>query len=501
MKRKSTIIISIALIIGIVVLLNTLASRHSARLDLTQDNRYTLSEATENILQGLDQPVTITAYLSGDMPPRIASTKEHFTDLLVEYAQRSDEMVNYEVVNPSDDEVQERQLVRRHGIQPAMVNVRKKDQMKQQKIYMGAVIRKGQEKEVIPFLQPGSPIEYKVSSKIRKLAATSKPFVGILQGHGEPSLQKLSSAKKSLDVLYKTETVSLTDTANVLDKYRTVAILAPTDSFPKAHLQQLDQYLSEGGRLLVALNRVKGSFKTARGSSLSTGLEGWLKEKGIQVNNHFVIDANCQRVSVRQPNNPFQFSVTFPYLPIISNFAEHPITKGLESVPMRFASSLDFVGDSSRHYIPLARTSQQSGTRKPPLRFNVRKEWTQQDFTRSKLTVAAALKGGSGNNSAGPMVVIGDGDFTTRRGNQQTQRDKVSLLVNSIDWLSDETGLMSLRTKGITSRPLKQISQGKQTFLKYFNFLVPMVVIIVMGILRFQQNRIIRKKRMEADYV
>jgi ABC-type uncharacterized transport system involved in gliding motility auxiliary subunit len=99
------------------------------------------------------------------------------------------------------------------------------------------------------------------------------------------------------------------------------------------------------------------------------------------------------------------------------------------------------------------------------------------------------------------MVVIGDGDFTTQRGNQQKQRDKVSLLVNSIDWLSDETGLMSLRTKGITSRPLKQISRSKQTFLKYFNFLVPMVVIIVIGILRFQQNRIIRKKRMEADYV
>jgi ABC-type uncharacterized transport system involved in gliding motility auxiliary subunit len=168
---------------------------------------------------------------------------------------------------------------------------------------------------------------------------------------------------------------------------------------------------------------------------------------------------------------------------------------------MRFASSLDFVGDSSRHYIPLAHTSQQSGTRKPPLRFNVRKEWTQQDFTSSKLTVAAALKGGSGTDSPGRMVVIGDGDFTTQRGNQQTQRDKVSLLVNSIDWLSDETGLMSLRTKGITSRPLKQISRSKQTFLKYFNFLVPMVVIIVIGILRFQQNRIIRKKRMEADYV
>jgi len=503
MKRKTALLYSIVLIIGIVVLVNILASDFSFRFDLTENNRYTLSEATEDIIDDLNQPVTITAYFSQDLPQRIASTKSNFKDLLVEYAQRSDGMVNYEIVNPSESEQNEKQIVRQTGIQPAMVNVRKKDQMTQQKVYMGAVIKKGSEKEVIPFIQPNSAMEYKISSNIKKLAATGKPFVGIMQGHGEPSMQELSDVRQSLNVLYKPETFNLSDTANALQKYNTVAIIAPTDSFPESHLKQLDQYLARGGKLFVGLNRVKGDFRRARGTSVSTGLESWLAEKGIKVNNNFVIDANCQRVSVQQPNNPFRFSVDFPYLPIINNFPEHPITKGLEAVSMRFASTVEFVGDSSVTYTPLAESSKQSGTQSPPLMFNVQKSWTESDFPKSGLTVAAALKGditGEGNTE---MVVVGDGDFSSGQGNQQSgrTRDNVSFLINSIDWLSDETGLMALRTKGITSRPLEQIEESKKNLLKYFNFLLPIVLIIGFGIFRFQQKRILRIKRMEADYV
>jgi gliding-associated putative ABC transporter substrate-binding component GldG len=503
MKRKAALIYSIVLIIGIVVLVNILASDFFVRFDLTENNRYTLSDATEDILDDLDQPITITAYFSEDMPQRIAETKSNFRDLLVEYAQRSEGMVNYEIINPAESDQNEKQIVRQTGIQPAMVNVRRKDQMKQQKVYMGAVIKQGSQKEVIPFIQPGSSMEYNISSNIKKLAATGKPFIGIMQGHGEPSMQNLGSVRQSLNVLYKPETFSLSDTANALQKYNTVAIIAPTDSFPESHLEQLDQYLARGGKLFIGLNRVKGDFRRARGTPLSTGLETWLEEKGIQVNSNFVIDANCQRVSVQQPNNPFRFSVEFPYLPIINNFPEHPITKGLEAVSMRFASTVEFVGDSSLTYIPLAKTSQQSGTKSPPLMFNVQKSWSESDFPESGLTVAAALKGnltGEGNTE---MVVVGDGDFpVTQRGQQGGgNRDNVSFMVNSIDWLSDETGLMTLRTKGVTSRPLEQVEESRKTFLKYFNFLLPIVLIIGYGIFRFQHKRILRIKRMEADYV
>jgi hypothetical protein len=74
-------------------------------------------------------------------------------------------------------------------------------------------------------------------------------------------------------------------------------------------------------------------------------------------------------------------------------------------------------------------------------------------------------------------------------------------MVNSIDWLGDDTGLIELRTKGITSRPLKMIDETKKLFLKYFNFLFPILIIIGYGIYRINRNRNIRVKRMEARYV
>jgi hypothetical protein len=74
-------------------------------------------------------------------------------------------------------------------------------------------------------------------------------------------------------------------------------------------------------------------------------------------------------------------------------------------------------------------------------------------------------------------------------------------MVNSIDFLSDETGLIDLRTKQVTSRPLDQLTDGKKAFLRWFNFIIPILLIIFYGITRYQKRRIIRKKRMEEGYV
>ena len=79
--------------------------------------------------------------------------------------------------------------------------------------------------------------------------------------------------------------------------------------------------------------------------------------------------------------------------------------------------------------------------------------------------------------------------------------DNASLMVNSIDWLSDDTGLIELRTKGATSRPLDDIEEGKRALLKYLNFLLPIFLVIIYGIFRMQRRQNLRIKRMEAGYV
>ncbi|MBN2520058.1 MAG: Gldg family protein [Bacteroidales bacterium] len=505
MKTKNTVYTSILLVIGVLILLNILSDKIFLRLDLTADKRYTLSKATKNILASLEEPVTIKAYFSENLPPDVAKTKTDFKDMLIEYSNRSKGMVVYEFINPNEDEEVEQEAMR-NGIQPVLINVRDKDQVKQQKAFLGALIQMGEDKDVIPFMQPGAAMEYALSSSIKKLSVTEKPVIGFLQGHGEPSLRAMNQALTMLNVLYQVEPVTLSDSENQLERYETVAIIAPIDSFSSSDLMQLDNFLSQGKNLLIAMDRVNGDFSNAMGSAVNTGLEAWLGQKGLKVEENFVIDANCATVGVIQQQGPFriQTQVNFPYLPIISKFEEHPITEGLEAVVMQFASTINYYGDTSLQFLPLIKSSEKSGTQSAPLYFDIQKQWGDRDFPLSGLTLGGILSGPIVGNNNSKLVVFSDGQFAVNGEGQQTQQispDNVNLLVNAVDWLSDDTGLINLRTKGVTSRPLEQIEDSKKAFLKYFNFLLPILLVIIYGIVRMQMNRNIRIKRMEEGYV
>ena len=143
---KSSLFSTTALVIGIVVLINLLAHEYHLRLDLTEDKQYTLSEATKKILESLEEPVTVKAYFSKDLPPNIVSTRQDFQDLLIEYASLSDDQIVYEFINPGEEESYEQEAIE-SGIRPVLINVREKDRVKQQKAFLGATLQLGEKKE------------------------------------------------------------------------------------------------------------------------------------------------------------------------------------------------------------------------------------------------------------------------------------------------------------------------------------------------------------------
>ncbi len=504
-KNFKSISTQILVIIGIVVVVNILADQFYFRLDFTADKRYTLSQATRDILENLDEPVTITAYFTEDVPQQLMKVRKDFRELLVEYANASGGNVVYEFVDPSKSQEIEQKAMQ-EGVMPSIVNVRERDQMTQKRVFLGVVMKKGEEKDIISVIQPGTAMEYALSSGIKKLSIIEKPLIGYVQGHGEPSRAALQQAMDLLDILYDVEDVDLNNPIADLSKYPTIAIVAPADTFPLNQLENLDQYLAQGGSLFIALNRVEGDFSNAQGKSVYTGLEDWLSSKGLTIDNNFVVDANCGTVGVQQKSGFMNFTtqISFPYLPRIKTFGDHPITKGLEEVMLYFPSSINFTGDTLLAFTPLARSSGKSGTISPPVYFDIGKKWGQPDFPLAGLTVGAVLSGPIQGNTESSIVVIADGDFAVNGEGQRPQQqspDNVSLLVNSIDWLSDETGLIELRTKAVTSRPLDPIEDGRKTFLKWLNFLLPIVIIIILGIIRSQRKRNIRAKRMEEGYV
>ncbi len=506
MKKRKSILSYILLIIGVVILVNILADRFFLRLDFTGDKRYTLSPATKNILHSINETVTVTAYFSEELPADFARLRRDFKEELIEYSNRSNGKVMFEFINPNKDEASEQKAMQ-EGINPVLINVREKDQVKQQKAYLGAVVHYGDKKEVIPIIQPGAAMEYSLSTSIKKMSLENKTKIAFLEGHKESPLNSMIQVMQSLSILYDVEPVNLQDSAANLDKYKTLVIVDPKDTIPESHFAKLDAFLASGKNIYIAMNRVNGNLQTASGTVVSTGLETWLERKGVRVNPNFVVDQNCGSVTVNQQQGymTFQSNMKFPYLPLITKFAETPATKGLTSVLLQFTSSIDYLAvNKDVTFTPLAFTSERSGTENPPLTFNINRNWQQTDFPLSNLTVGGLLSGKIAGAMPSRLIVVSDGDFPYNGEGQQARQipaDNLNFIVNAIDWLSDDTGLIDLRTKEVNSRPLDQMSDGKKAFLKYFNFLLPVLLIIGVGIVRWQYRRNLRMKRMNENYI
>jgi gliding-associated putative ABC transporter substrate-binding component GldG len=501
MKSKKNTTVVIILVVGTILLVNYLTTRFFMRVDFTEDNRYTLSKATKNILRDLKEPVTVTAYFSGNLPPQLEQVKRELRDMLIEYANYSKGMIAYEFVDPmKDDKIQSK--AQQAGVTQMQVQVREKDQIKAQIAYMGAVLNYKDQTEVLHSIQSTNGLEYTLSSTLKKMVVTNKPSIGLVQGHGEANFGKLWQAKQSLDILYQTELVNLSDSSIQLKKYKTLMIVGPVDSIPLNQLVRLDQFLENGGRIFVAINRAKADLQQNQvTSAVNTRLETWLSQKGIDVNSNLVIDENCARVGVQlQPGS--YMPVSFPYFVRVSNFGKHPISSGLEAVYLQLTSSINFSGDSSIKFTPILFSSEHTGTRPAAGFLDVMQKWSDTDFPLSKLTLGAVVEGRFGKGKPSKMVVIGDADFPLSEDQQnQVNPDNINLFVNSIDWLSDDTGLVQLRTEGATERPIKEMTDTKRAIIKYLNFLLPILLAMVYGIVRFQRNRIIRLKREKAGYV
>ncbi len=502
--KKGNIIIQLLVIAAIVIVANLISNRLYFRLDFTEDNRYTFSEATKDVLDDLEGVVTIKAYFSEDLPSQLLKTKQDFEDQLIEYETRSGGNVVYEFISPNENEELE-QEAQQAGVQPVMINVTESDKVQQMRAYLGAVLKMEDRTEVIPVIQPGAAMEYNLTTAIKKISIRDKPKIGLIQGYGAPPLQAYPQLMEEFSVLYDVEPVNIADTSAIPSYYRALLWMGATDTINPVEFQKLDQYLNDGGSILVGYSPVTGDMQQGMLSAgPTTGMRRWLAGKGLDLQSNFVIDANCASVTVQQRQGFFTINsqVEFPYFPIVSDFEDHPITGGLESVVFQFASSISFnSADTSASQYTLIQSSENTGVVEPPAYVDIQKEWTQNDFTAQPQILAAALEGLGGGS--GRLVLVSNGNFCVNGTGQNPQRvnqDNISLAANAVDWLADDTGLINLRTKGITNRPLDQIEDGTKNLLKYGNVLAPVFLILIYAFVRRSQNNRKRQRWMQGNY-
>lgn len=517
LKNKPEAAIQLLLVVGIAITANLLAGELILRLDLTEDNRYTLSGASRDIAGSLQDPVTVTAYFSENLPPQLSQAEDEFRNFLEEFRAYSEGNLEYKFTNPNANEQTELEA-QQAGIQPVMIDVRERDRISQKRAYFGAVFRYGEKREVAPVIRPGSALEYTIASTIKQLIIENKPKIGLLQGHGEPTRQEMIEVTNELSQRYELTDVSGLDTAAVPPDIEVLMIVAPDQELTQQELVHIDQYIMSGGRAVFAINRVRTDPQRGIATPLNTGIERLLATYNIPVNPNLVRDANAANIQVQQRQGIFTImnQVQYPYLPLVSNFGDHPVSEGLETVLFQFISSLDTTrADSTQNLSTLVESSDQSGTARGRFNLDPMQQWSRESFSESHIPLGASIEGvfksayadvdtvdvQLNKSQETSLVVFGDGDFVINGRGQQQQRlpqDNINLMVNTVDWLADDTGLIELRTQGVTNRPIEIVEEGTKTFLKYLNTFLPVVLVLVYGLYRYQRRKARRRKWMEG---
>ncbi|MFB6097935.1 MAG: GldG family protein [Salinibacter sp.] len=467
LANRREALLQVLLIAGSLAALTFVANQFVWRADLTANNRYTLASASREIAQNLKDPVTVTAYFSSNLPARFGRTKDEFRALLQEFRAAANGNVEFNFVNPNKSDETARKA-RKAGIRPVTVSVRQQNKMTQKRAFLGAVF------------------QYRNKVQLRNT----------LKGR------------------YDIQTVSGVDTAGIPANIDVLLVARPQSELSTQAALAVDQYVMRGGPVIFALNRAQTNMRFGQAVPNTTGLEPLLKSYGLPIRPNLVRDRNASAVRVRQRRGGFTVMnrIRYPYIPQIANFSDHPISSGLDQVVFRFVSSLDTTKvDTSATMTVLARSSEQSAVASLPTNIRPRQEWTVSDFSGSTYPVAGLLEGTFRSAFAGTdtlsversrspetkMVVIGDGNFLVNGTGQRKRRlppGNINLVANSVDYLAGDTGLISLRTQRVRSRPLMQIAPTTKTILKFLNVLLPILLVIGYGLFRYRRNQARRER-------
>ena len=317
-------------------------------------------------------------------------------------------------------------------------------------------------------------------------------------------MQELPQLMEQLSVLYDVEPISLSDSLRIPAYYRSLIWLRPMDTVAAIDFGKLDQYLNQGGNVFLAHANVQGDLSTAMlAAGNDIGISSWVGSMGLQMGAQFVIDSKCASVTVQQRSGFFTINnqVQFPYFPQLNNFENHPVTGGLEAIMLPFASPLSIINtDTSRIITPLIYSSELSGIQSPPIRIDINKRWTERDFAAPEQILAASVEGIGG---LGKLVVVTNGQFVINGAGQTMQQlnaDNVNFASNAVDWLSDDTGLIELRTKAITNRQLESVEDTSKELLKYGNVFAPILIILIYGFIRRSNLARKRTKWAQGNY-
>lgn len=381
----------LAIVAVAIILINIISSFLYKRIDMTEDNRYSLSEGTIAFLENPDNfqnRLSLKIYLDGNLPAELKHFRNAIEDKLKEFKQYAGDRIEYQFINPNVGSENEQQALfeslygKGKGIVPMDVVYMKDGSQSQLMLWPGAVIDYGGSTvntiQFLPGTPPGKPynlngitdmiensinnLEYILISSLRRATQKTKPRVGFLQGHGELSFAQTQRARALIAPYYAIADININDSLAALDNIDGLIIARPTQKFNDRELYIIDQFVMRGGRLMCFLDALhldedslnkNGMTHTTRNE---TGLERMIFDYGLKINDNYVVDARCAPKAV-----PFAKQSMIPwFFHVLASPTSHPISRNLEPVSLEYVSEVQFVGNSKNTLTPILTSSTNS---------------------------------------------------------------------------------------------------------------------------------------------
>jgi gliding motility-associatede transport system auxiliary component len=581
-------IIGVILVAVILVVINILSVGNFVRLDLTEGKEFTVSDATKDVLRELDDLVTVSVYMSEDMPTQLSTLRQNVSDLLDEYRNYGSGNLQIDFIDPAGD-VQLEQQLRGMGIPQIQAQTLEKDQFMSINIYLGMAISYLDKQEVIPVVQDTYSLEYDLTAAILKVSQDKEINIGVLSGPTVHDLNKgLSGLQELLRKQYNVRTVMLSDGDDNVPNDIDLLLIAGPENISDRIEYRIDQYLMRGGKIVFLMDAVRLDPQGGlQAQPINTGIEDMLAHFGVRVQSALAIDPRSNASATFSMNQFSRMTMPYPYWPRASAVhmnTENPVTNRLESVVFPWAAPIAVdvaigagdpieniseqekkdrearrelakrlgmeVGEEKNEAIVatggtgsgagggliasiLIRTSGQSWTVSGQYDLNPRQRFAPPDAdkTSSKVT-AVALTGSFSsfyNNRQAPtapdaastdllaegdptvdtpagivpaaaeetpipsspetqILVVGNAQFATDQFMAQFP-DNALFIQNTIDWMTMGEELISIRSRGATSRPVKELSEGAKSTIKLLCILGSSVLVIAFGLVRLVLRR------------
>ncbi|GAB3341879.1 gliding motility-associated ABC transporter substrate-binding protein GldG [Marivirga atlantica] len=548
LKRKTlTYTLQLLIVITFLVLINLLARHLLLRFDLTEENRYSMSDATTELLSNLDETVYVEVYLAGDINAEFKRLQTAIQQTLDQFKTYSRGNVQYNFINPdaassANARNEYYNVLIDKGINPTTVFDNIDGKKTQKLIFPGAEISyKGRKAPVIllngnnaagakeAINQSVENLEYQLAITINNLASNERKKIALVQGHQEASGEELYGLRKSLQNKFDLQV--LTDLSK-LNQFDGALFIKPQQNFSNTELFDVDQYIMNGGKALFFLDGLSMSVDSikdfgAMALPIQNNLDELLFKYGVRVNDDIIQDVNSGNFPIVTGNlgsNAQVQLLPWPYYIIFNKYAKHPIVNGLNAVYGKFVSSLDTLAVGGIEKTPLIFTSDYSRTLQGPVLVNFEslKEDMQPDkFNQANIPVAYLLEGEFSSafknrlaptsrksavvikrSASNKIIVVGDGDMVLNTSDKKTGKPfelgvdpyarhatpfaNEQLLLNMLNYMLDDEGLIIAKNKDFKIRPLDKVKlREDKLMIQLINIVLPVLLIVAFGVIRY----------------